>query len=298
MAQACFNNGVHLGIVHDAALADLAGLQFKLGLDQHQQLAFWRHQRYQRRQDQRQRDKGHVSGDQVELGRGVYTVQPGLAAVALGRRIGCGFRLGIDAKRPGVHFAAGLRSVRLHLGIIGVVAVVVVSNFAAAPHPAIGRLGLRVVHSGRYPVLGQHQLARFLQRFGGERTGVQALHAQHPGIDTQLGVQLGMAHVHTGDLGHAGLQQAVGETAGGLAHVQHIQVRHVQADMLQCSLQLEPAARNIARLGIVEQLQRRILGDIVFVLGHIAPFDAVKPAHPPGNEAHGLGAGCGHAAFY
>jgi hypothetical protein len=37
--QALLDHGVHRLVAHDAALADLAGLQLELRLDQHQQLA-------------------------------------------------------------------------------------------------------------------------------------------------------------------------------------------------------------------------------------------------------------------
>ena len=50
------------------------------------------------------------------------------------------------------------------------------------------------------------------------------------------------------------LQQAVGETAGGLADVQAAQAGHRQAGGLQRAFELEPAARHVARFGGVEQL--------------------------------------------
>ena len=57
-------------VANDAALADVAGTDFELRLDEQQQVAMRGEQCRQLRQDQRQRDEGKVADDQVEAACG------------------------------------------------------------------------------------------------------------------------------------------------------------------------------------------------------------------------------------
>ncbi len=67
-ADALFDKGVQGGIFHNAAFAHLAGLQFKLRLDQHQQIGTWLEQRHQSRQHQRLGDERLIADDEVKPG--------------------------------------------------------------------------------------------------------------------------------------------------------------------------------------------------------------------------------------
>ncbi|MNV76900.1 hypothetical protein D3C71_1702840 [compost metagenome] len=78
------------------------------------------------------------------------------------------------------------------------------------------------------------------------------------------------------------LQQAVGEAARGLAHVEAPLALRRHLERRQRAFELEPAARHIARRGLVQQLQLGIAGEVFAVLldglpharGRGAPLDA------------------------
>ncbi|GAO20558.1 hypothetical protein ALISP_0378 [Alicycliphilus sp. B1] len=96
------------------------------------------------------------------------------------------------------------------------------------------------------------------------------------------------------------LQQAVGEAARALAHVQAAQARDLDARGGQRAFELEPAAREVLGLRRVEQLQLGARGDVVAVLGDPVPGQAAgqAPLHASGDQALGLRAGGGVAAFH
>jgi hypothetical protein len=98
-----------------------------------------------------------------------------------------------------------------------------------------------------------------------------------------------MAHIHAHHFGRAMLQQAVGETAGALTHVQATQTIHLHARGLQGPFELETATRDITRLGVVQQLQGSAFGHLVTVLDDGAP-SAVRllPLHTSSNQSLGL----------
>ncbi len=114
--------------------------------------------------------------------------------------------------------------------------------------------------------------------------GIDVLHAEHARVGAQLRVELGAAHIHAGHKGGAVLQQAVGEPAGGLAHVQAVHARHVQRHRLQRMLQLETAARHIACLRVVQEPDLRRIGHLVAVFGDALPRLALQPFNPVGNQ--------------
>ena len=80
VADALLYHRVQRRIAHDAALAHLAGLQFELGLDQHQQVAARRQQRHQRGQHQRERDERQVARHHIKHRRNVHIGALGAAS--------------------------------------------------------------------------------------------------------------------------------------------------------------------------------------------------------------------------
>ena len=126
-----------------------------------------------------------------------------------------------------------------------------------------------------------------------KRPGIDLFHTQDPGILAQTGVQLGATHVHTHHRCRTVLEQAVGETAGRLAHIQAGQARHGQANLFQSGLQLQAATGHIARLGIVQQLQRCVFGNLVTIFGNGFPFVTLSPLHTVCNQTLRLGSGAG-----
>jgi hypothetical protein len=98
----------------------------------------------------------------------------------------------------------------------------------------------------------------------------------HARVAPQLLVQLAVADVDTGHPGRALLQQAVGETAGGLADVEAGPAADVQAGRAQGAFQLEPAARDVAGFRGVQQLDLRRRRQLVAVLGNGLPGGAVR----------------------
>ena len=137
------------------------------------------------------------------------------------------------------------------------------------------------------------------QFFSRQRTCIHALDADHALVAAQAVVQLAVADIDAHDLQSALLQQAVGEAAGGLADVEAAQAAHVQTGALECAFELEAAARDVFRLGGVEQLQFGSGGNLVAVLGDFFPRHRLvnPPVDTRGNQALGLGTGGGMAVF-
>jgi hypothetical protein len=80
--------------------------------------------------------------------------------------------------------------------------------------------------------------------------------------------------------------------------VQATQPVHLHARGLQGPFELEATARDITRLGIVEQLQCSAFGHFVAVFQHRTPNSVgLLPLHAPGDQALGLGTGSGQTAF-
>jgi len=101
--------------------------------------------------------------------------------------------------------------------------------------------------------------------------------------------------------GGAALQQAIGEAAGRLAHVEAQLAGGVDTARRQSAFELEPAARHVARFRRVEQLELGRFGHVVLVLDDVAPRVArarITPAQAAGNEPHGLRTRCGKAALH
>lgn len=77
-------------------------------------------------------------------------------------------------------------------------------------------------------------------------------------------------------------QQAMGKAARGLPHIETLQALDQQSQLLQRAFQLEAAARDVTRLGLIQQADLRHGRNVVTVLGHLtprrsgtqAPFDA------------------------
>ena len=84
-----------------------------------------------------------------------------------------------------------------------------------------------------------------------------------------------------------------------LADIQATFALGVHAAGEQSAFQLEAAARDVARLGRVDQFELRHCRQVLAVLGHLAPRGIARqaPTQPARNQARGLGAGCGQAAF-
>ena len=82
--------------------------------------------------------------------------------------------------------------------------------------------------------------------FESQITRIDAFVHHHARIVAQFPIELARAHVHGVHARRAVLQQAVGEAAGGGADVQAQPARHIDAEMIQRRLQLQPAAAHIA----------------------------------------------------
>ncbi len=74
-------------------------------------------------------------------------------------------------------------------------------------------------------------------------------------IGAQPGMQLRMPHVDADHPHGAPLQEHVGEAPGALANVQAGRALHGNAGVVQRSFELQPAARRVAKLGIVRNLE-------------------------------------------
>ena len=120
---------------------------------------------------------------------------------------------------------------------------------------------------------------------------IDLLDRRHPLVFAQARMQLAVAHVDADDVRRTVLQQAIGEAAGRLAHVEAVLARRVDAGGTQRAFQLEPAARDIARLRGIGELELGRGGDLVAVLAHAAPFGAaagIAPAQSARDQADGL----------
>ncbi len=106
-------------------------------------------------------------------------------------------------------------------------------------------------------------------------------------VIAQALVQLAVAHVHTNDLGGTVLQQAVGEAAGALPHIEAAQAFDHQPRRLEGAFELEPATRDVFRLGIVEQAHLCHGWNVIAVLDHLVPGGQRRqpPLHPRGDQA-------------
>ena len=264
-------------IAHDAALAHLAGLQLELRFDQHEQAAARRQQRHQRGQHQRERDERQVARHHIKHRRNVHIGALGAAAALNGQRallagLGTGRALGLEG---------------LDVLVLGIVAVVVfLVHLPAIAHPAVGRLGLGLVVLFGLDDFGQRQIAGLLQGRRRQRARIHALHADHAQIAAQPVVQLAVTHIHADHLRRAVLQQAVGEPARALPHVEAAQPRHRQAGGPQRPFELEPPARDVFGLGIVEQPHLGHGRNIVTILGNLLPRGQRRqaPLHARSNQ--------------
>jgi hypothetical protein len=112
-------------------------------------------------------------------------------------------------------------------------------------------------------------------------------------------VELVVAHIHADDLRRACAQQAVGEAARALAHVEATQAGDGQSRGRQRALELEAATRDELGLSRVEQLHLGTGRNVVAVLGHLVPGQrgCQPPLHARGDQPLGLRAGGCMAAF-
>ena len=106
-------------------------------------------------------------------------------------------------------------------------------------------------------------------------------------------MQLRTAHIHAHHRPGSGLQQAIGKASGRLTHIQTGKTFHGQTHLLERGFQLEPAARHIARLGVIEQPHLGRFRHLVAILGNAPPGLALRPFDAIGNEPLRLGTGVG-----
>ena len=78
--------------------------------------------------------------------------------------------------------------------------------------------------------------------------GVDPFVHDHARIVAQPPVELAGSHVDGMDARGAGLQQAIGEAAGGGAEIRHDQAGDIDAEMSQRGFQLDAAAADVAQL--------------------------------------------------
>ena len=82
-----------------------------------------------------------------------------------------------------------------------------------------------------------------------QAAGVDALEHGHARILAQAPVELSVGDVHAGDMGRAGLEQAIREPSGGGAHVQAQATVDLDGEGCQGALELLAAARGVAPHG-------------------------------------------------
>ena len=76
----------------------------------------------------------------------------------------------------------------------------------------------------------------------GRVTDVEVLHRVHPRVVSDPWVELAMADVECDDPGRAALQQAIREAAGRGAGVEHRASADIEAELIECGIELVPAA--------------------------------------------------------
>ena len=129
-----------------------------------------------------------------------------------------------------------------------------------------------VAREGREGQVGRAHLAR-----------VEALDHGHPRVLAQACVDLAVGDVDRGHPSGAALQQAVGEAAGRGADVEAVAAGDVDPERLERVLQLDAAARDVARPRVDEQ--RR------FGLDQLAGPQRDRPVLPDPDFARPHGAG-------
>jgi hypothetical protein len=105
--------------------------------------------------------------------------------------------------------------------------------------------------------------------------------AGHARIGGEARMELAVADVDADDVLRAALQENVGEAAGALAEVEAGHAGDVEAEARQRAVELQPAARDEAQLGVVGDLDVGSLGQVLARLGRHAPARRRAPAHAP-----------------
>lgn len=126
---------------------------------------------------------------------------------------------------------------------------------------------------------------------GGEVAGVDLLEIGDPGIGAEFGVELGTADIDADDGGGAGLEGAIGETAGGSADVEHVGVGQGEREVVEETLKFLATAGDEARGLLNDEFE--IGGE--FFARFVEARGAVEDAAGH-DEGLGLRAGIGEAA--
>jgi hypothetical protein len=107
-----------------------------------------------------------------------------------------------------------------------------------------------------------------------------------------------MADINADHLRSALLQQAIGETACTLAHIQTPQTFNLSARDLQSPFELETTARHVARFGVIKQLQGSAFRHLIAVFHNGAPRPVgLLPLDAPGDQSLCLRTRSGQAAL-
>ena len=97
-------------------------------------------------------------------------------------------------------------------------------------------------------------------------------------------MQLGAPHIHADHRLGTCLQQAIGKPTGRLTDIQAGKAFHGQTNVFESGFQLEPAARHIARLGVIEQPQLGRFRHVIAILDDAFPGLALRPFDAIGNQ--------------
>ena len=137
------------------------------------------------------------------------------------------------------------------------------------------------------------------QRIRSQRTGIHAFDADHARIVTHAGMKLAMAYVNPHNLRSTALQQAIGKAAGGLAHIQAAQSRHIQTCVAKRTIEFQAATGDVFGLRVVEHFKLGAVRHVITVFGNPLPrgVGIHSPPHPRRYQPLGLGAGGGKAMF-
>src|SRR6185295_6012812 len=97
---------------------------------------------------------------------------------------------------------------------------------------------------------------RLIWKIGGSKLSrVGSLEDVDPRIVPKAPVELAVAHVKGDHAGRAPPEQAVGEPAGGGAYVETGASVHLDPEVVEAALELQPPARDVSRLLVDEQLR-------------------------------------------
>ena len=121
------------------------------------------------------------------------------------------------------------------------------------------------------------------ERRAGDVASVEPFEATHTRIAAHLGAQLAVPDLDADDTRRTPMQERVGETTGALTDVEAGEAADIDRAALERALELPPAARHEAQLGVVGDLHLAVFGQV------FTRFARQGPDRLPGTPAHRAG---------